>query len=254
VLGPLSTHPRICGFSPPTEGAIPLAPIACMVFLLVLCSACASSPQEQGPVAKDLLGDVPCVAPCWQGITPGQTSEQETVRILHNSTANGPFAEATISDPNDMGEITVRWLTRNAKMPFGVSALSELRIRQGIVHHIYLALDIGLTAQMVLDKWGEPSKTYVYSVGIDPPHTAMTLCYPEKGIECDVHLEPANGTLTLEPNNRVLKVLFYSPMTEEQWLNEPLGENPWRTRPSEGSKILDWPGFGPIPWEVVESY
>ncbi len=137
-------------------------------------------------------------------------------------------------------------------MPRGVSALSELVILRGKVHHLDLMLDSGLTVQMIIDKWGEPSRFFVTQEGIEWRHTWATLCYPAQGIQFGVYLDADSKPLTLEPEDKVLLAKFYAPMSEEQWLTEPLDQYPWRWRPRDPAKILTWPGYGPLPVKVID--
>ena len=137
-------------------------------------------------------------------------------------------------------------------MPRQTSSKSMMWIREGIVHHTLLALDPGLTAQMIIDKWEAPSRISVYAHGAEYLYEWTSFCYPELGVEFLVFLDFGRMPLTLNPDDQVLFARLYAPMTVEQWLSEELDQDPWRYRPQDPNKILNWPGFGVIPREVVE--
>jgi hypothetical protein len=227
--------------------------IATFVVVLLLCGACVSEKQEVDSLAEDLLNDRPCPIPCWQGIVPGQTTEQEAVDILSAKDRPTYIGRPGISHLKGKEETIIKWKNKGAEMPRQVSSASAMWIRKGTVHHTLLTLDPGLTAQMVVDKWGEPNKIFVYVHGAEYLHEWASLCYPELGVEFTVFLGFGRTPLTLSPDDPVLLSDLYVPMTVEQWLSESLDQDPWRYRPQDPNKILDWPGFGSIPREAVES-
>jgi hypothetical protein len=208
-------------------------------FMLMVCVllCCACSGRRTGPLLQDLLNDEPCAAPCWQGIVFGQTSEQEALRILSALTRKSHIGKPSYADWSE--ESTVQWMTRHTDTPREISAESALTFRKVIAHHLNLSLDAGLTAQMVIDKSGEPSIVYVYEDGHKhPPHVWATLCYPEQGMEFDVLLESGYDPTVLGRGDQVPWVFLYAPMTVESWLNEPLDPSyPWRYRPSDESRF-----------------
>jgi hypothetical protein len=229
-----------------------LIEIVTLLAISLLCQACIHK-QSQSAV-EDLMSDTPCAPPCWQGITPGQTTEQEAIDILLADTRSDYILSPSVSKREATRETIVNWVIKDAKMPSEVSVLSSLSIWDGKVHDISLKLDAGLTVQRVIDQWGKPKKSFVYVYGRHMLHGWAKLCYPEQGIEFTAHLPFDQTSLSLDPNDQVVFAFFYAPMTEEQWLNEPLDQNPWRIRPQDPGKITDWFGFGIIPSEMVVSY
>src|SRR5690349_8873700 len=56
----------------------------------------ASVPAE---VARHWLAGIPCAPPCWEGITPGQTTLPEALRILKANPAIDPTSVLTDEYP-----------------------------------------------------------------------------------------------------------------------------------------------------------
>lgn len=222
-----------------------------LIAALLLCGACIREQQRQGPLVKDLLNDVPCAAPCWQGITPGTTTEREAIDILLAETRSSYMTEPSIAYRDDTGKAVVRWITKAARMPSGVSSVSELYTLEHKTHLARLTLDTGLTAQMIVEKWGEPAVFFVYRAGRHLPHYWAQFCYPEQGIEFGVWIDSGKDRLVLDPDDRVSFAYFYAPMTKEQWLTSPLDQYQWAFRPRDPNKILEWPGFGPLSPEAI---
>jgi hypothetical protein len=227
-------------------------PSAILLAVLLVCgNACTKKELEQGPFVKDLLNDVPCAVPCWQGINFGQTTEQEVMDVLVHTL--GEYDVKPYTSHNEAkGEVTVRWATRDADVPRGVSTLSELVIVSNIAHHMNLVLDTGLTVQMVIDKWGEPTVFFVQETGRHPLHIWITLCYPALGAEFSAYLDSEGESMTLDPEDAVVFARLYAQMSEEQWRSESLQYNPWRWRPTDPTKILKWTGFGAIPADAID--
>ena len=225
---------------------------AVLVGVLALSITCCSARQENGPLVEDVLDDRPCAIPCWQEIVPGQTTEQEAIDILSGKDRPRYIGRPGISHLRNKDETIIRWKTKGAKTPRRISSTSMMWIREGIVHHTHLVFDPGLTAQMVVSRWGEPNKFFVYVHGTEYLSERARLCYPELGVEFIVFLDFGRMPLTLNQDDQVLFARLYAPMTVEQWLSEELDQDPWRYRPQDPDKILDWPGFGVIFREVVE--
>lgn len=228
-----------------------LIEIVTLLAIGLLCQACIYR-QSQSAV-EDLMSDDPCPPPCWQGIIPGQTTEQEAIDILLADTRSDYILSPNFSKLEDSTKTMIYWVIKGAKMPSGVSALSSLHIWDGKVHDIDLKLDAGLTVQRVIDRWGEPKKSFVYTYGKHGLHGWAVLCYPEQGLEFTAYLPFDPTSLSLDPDDQVLFAFFYAPMTEEQWLSEPLDQYPWRIRPRDPGKIADWLGFGTIPPNMIVS-
>jgi hypothetical protein len=222
-----------------------------LIAALLLCGACIGEQQRQGPLVEGLLNDVPCAAPCWEGITPGTTTEQEAIDILLAETRSSYMTEPSIAYRDDTGKVVVRWITKATRMPSGVSSVSELHTLRHKTHHVSLTLDTGLTAQMIIEKWGEPAIVFVYQAGRHPPHFWAQFCYPEQGIELGVFMDSGNDPLVLDPDDRVSFAYFYAPMSREEWLTGPVDQHSWMFRPTDPDKILEWIGFGTISPEVI---
>lgn len=243
----MKVHQRSWGLTTGVNYWKPLPKFRILSFLaLVFCYACSYRAQEPGPLTRDLITETPCTVPCWQGIVPGQTTEQEAIDILFSDLRPEYVRDPQIyREDRDMGT-TIRWMTKGAKVPpalpppghwpLSEAPWNEVRIRDDVVDRIYLTLDAGLTAQMVIEEWGTPSQFSAGVYGVDYLVARAGLLYPEQGVSFSVYLDPRDDPLELRPDSQVVGATLYPPVPTEQWLAN------MRTP----GKLYDWPGFGPI--------
>jgi len=238
------------------EQAVGVKLVIALGIVLSLCNACSGRQQKQGPLVQDLLNDMPCAAPCWQRIIPGQTTRQEAIDILFADTRKSYIRDPKIYDREwDKGTI-IRWWTRDVKLGSKISPRGEVRIHDDVVHCVVLGLDGGLTAQMVIDKWESPGRVATRAAGAEQVTFTALLFYPEQGLELGIDLDPHSDPLVLGPEDSVGGVSLYAPMDESQWMEEEIPKRflGCSGKPLHDDKILDWTGFGPIDPESIEYY
>jgi hypothetical protein len=233
--------------------------VAVWALILSLCAACGSQQQRNSSLVDDLLHDRPCALPCWHELMPGQSSEQQAIDVLFSSDRSRYIGKPSLSSVDFRKQTIITWKTRGAEMPSEVSTLSRMEIVEGLVDHIFLVLDPGLTAQMVIDKWGMPSAISVYTYGRHRMYWWVNLYYPALGVDFTVWINAdgeladaalfARESLRIEPSNRVLFAYLYVSMTEEKWLDTYPNPDAPTSGPSNPDNIRNWPGFGPIPPE-----
>src|SRR5262245_57752922 len=97
-----------CGATPPADSQGPVQiTLRTPVPLFTLPTPPPKTARPVSEMQRGWLRDTPCQAPCWEGITPGQTSVKEAVEILnrHPFTTDPRFG----SLPSDE-EGTLVWL------------------------------------------------------------------------------------------------------------------------------------------------
>jgi hypothetical protein len=124
---------------------------------------------------RSILTDEPCAAPCWQGIVPSQTTEEEAIRILENN----PFVSG-----HDVGcvrsefrETVCSWRARHWR-----GGSNHLYIREGVVQLMYITPKINLTLGQVVGKYGSPEKVHTDIGGRERLVYCFHLYYPSKGL------------------------------------------------------------------------
>ncbi len=212
-----------------------------------------STPQATGPdhpptgFDKRWLQGIPCAPPCWEGITPGQSTLTDAIRLLQQSPAIQPQTvhfEPWSEEEENLGYI--KWQWRGSK--FGGEIYYYLTQGEAIVTYIRPGLeaipdaDASFTLGEVIAAYGEPS--HIHAVGFhgrhgDGPFYSATFYYEKLGMA----LEPGSlydSKPTLGPGLRLENVSFsIEPV-------QPL-------RPTFAG-IPDDPGTGPQPWQGFKDF
>ncbi len=67
--------------------------------------------QEYQQYAKRWLRGIPCRPPCWEGVTPGQTTVAEAVAVLNGNSGIVPGSVTTSESPRaNIGYVTWKWV------------------------------------------------------------------------------------------------------------------------------------------------
>lgn len=100
------------------------------------------------------LKGIPCKPPCWEGITPGQTTAREAEDILRQS----PFVDAvevsTVSSRPQVGVIKWNWRDTGKE---GGGALFEPGSLSNPIHLIHPYFPVSVQFRDLLETYGEPS-------------------------------------------------------------------------------------------------
>jgi hypothetical protein len=152
-----------------------------------------------------ILTEVPCPAPCWQHIVPGETTSSAAVDSVKSLTA---VDARTVREGDRMGSGRVSWVWRTP------SFLGENRItwENGVVQDIYLVLVDDLPVSDVIAQYGEPEV-----LRASPCHHApcyeIGLYFPTIGM--DVHGSVSMDNPRIGPHLQVYGVSLYRPMPVE---------------------------------------
>lgn len=190
-------------------------------------------------VDKSIITSLPCAPPCWQGITPGVTSSDTVMAILSNSPIieKGSIKQAgtTIS-----GGLTWRWRSPGRRMQPGVNW------QNGIVDTIRMGLTFDLSAQEVIEKFGNPEAVSVEEGG-QPEHWywIISFHYPSQGLEFKAYTSEFDKDI--EKTTEVGAVLLFTPMTMQERIKEIEEE---LSSPFPTDYFSDWKGYG----DVAELY
>jgi hypothetical protein len=197
-----------------------------------------------------LLTDDPCVAPCWQNIIPGVTTEQEARSLLKGS----PFVrkdslDYAIANWKSGGE-GYDWFVWNGRSK---KYRNALYLREGKTVLIQLHVDYTLTAGQVANKFGPPERVYAKLTGGGV--LIAYLDYPAQGLRFTADWSPrdhtelnmaVSGIALLTEDREIVEVAYFAPGPLEEVL-----QNPYLNAPVEVEEYLkrvqEWEGFGYIP-------
>ena len=210
---------------------------------LGLCVGCAGPP----PVEMSLLTGDPCEPPCWQGLTPGQSTEADVREFLRSSrfADTRTIYRAALSRGGQVVGTSIQWRSTAARSSNVDS--NDFAIEGGVLRDMIIYPDYDVTLESLLQRYGPPDKFHVMVTGRHVPALRVTLFYPARGFTATLEL-PADQ-LVLRPETTVIQVWYSEAGPLEtfielgiSYLGTYLG-----TTPEQWSQSLrDWQGYGVI--------
>lgn len=159
-------------------------------------------------LVDSLFSDVPCAAPCWQGIVPGETSRSQAMQILRTN----PYVRSDSLE--EAGTIEAGGVTWWWSIP-GRRLQSSVLWKNDIVQEITLGLTYNLTVDQVVSRFGPPESLDA-GVGGVPEHQywIINLYYPDQGIQFKAYTSEFSSLL--EPSTEVGVVMYFVPTSLEE--------------------------------------
>ena len=209
--------------------------------MLTLCASCGEPP----PVDRSLLTGEPCEPPCWQGLTPGESTLQDvneftaTSRFVHTRTVSRSSHTRLTQDGEEVARVSIRW-----RSSAGLRKCNSFLIEDGVLTRILICHDPGLTLRNLIDRYGPPEK-YVAGLTFGGPlYYEVTLFYPTYGFTAELVAPYDDGTL--QPESRVTSVWYFPAAPLERFLQLSYDAG-YGGPPAKSLEVLrDWPGYGPI--------
>jgi hypothetical protein len=170
--------------------------LAVIIFVILSTTSCISR-------TKSILVDNPCRPPCWYGITPGQTNQEEALKILKGipeinwQSINSDLFLSKLADG-------YRWKFINAKETDG-----EIAFSNGITEAIHIEPGNSTIAK-IFDLYGEPDTYLAFYQSIEFTIWGVYLFYPERGliIGTDSLYTHNLDNVILKKNAKVAEVIF----------------------------------------------
>lgn len=213
-------------------------------------SACAVRPA---PVDTSLLTGEPCEPPCWHGLTPGVSTEDEVNEFLLTSELVDRSTifrrDVTVASGDVVGE-TVQWWSKadtasgwRQPRQFGNEFMLEdgLLQKHGLLQCMTIFLDYEVTLEDLLERYGPPEKFTAWYEGVEVWYIKVTLYYPRHGFETTLIIPPDDPQL--RPESEVTRVWYFraAPLEEFFELTRDSGY------PTVSEEVLqEWHGYGPI--------
>src|SRR3954468_24096225 len=148
--------------------------VTTLAFIVIggLLAGCgAPPPLKSDKYLKDttVVDDSSCTTPCFHGITVGQTTYTDALAKVK---ADPMFANVQNQDKPPAAS----WSAKDGEACCQLSANPDT----GVVNAMLVKLSPKLTAQQIIDKFGEPK--YVNSVDYSDQEVAVAMIYPDKGL------------------------------------------------------------------------
>jgi hypothetical protein len=239
--------------------------IAVGVSWLLLASGALSSCQSQtcdtafpkypritdtAKLDRSLTTGEPCMPPCWQGLVPGESTEEDVMAVLETA----PFVEGGSimrAQTSDGDEATIRW---------GSSA-SDLRTSAGVIYItngrvslIDIQIEYRLTRQELVSIIGEPDGYFVLEIQHSGPRCfsySVPFIWLEEGFVAGPSLtrrDPVpKGEDLLSPDMFFIEYAYYSsPFSRPMDALMGTGLDEASAQLAEAKTYREWQGFDTI--------
>lgn len=209
-----------------------LTQLAALVFGLSVLAALALGQVLEAGYDRSVLTGVPCQAPCWNGIVPGDpmTLAQAATKV------RGTAGVASIWSPVPT---TVSWYWTQPPWETRTAA-SSISVLSDVVTSIDLAFLAFVTVDDIVNRYGPPDSIYHGTAGLpEHPYYRLVMYYPTRGYNFSVRVE-TYAQPVLDGGSRVTGAVYYRKFAsaEAELEQHP---NPFR---------VPWPGYGPLPRRV----
>lgn len=174
---------------------------------------------------SDWLNSRTCAPPCWEGITPGQTSFQEAMEILTNM----PSARSTT--PTGTG---VQWEGKGQSY-YGNAALENESSR---ILYLFIRFNLkqNISLEEALSVFGDP--LYVHPDACAHGRCEVYVIYPESGLALmTTSISTHDDTVMIDRSSEVQGIKFFIPGID----------NYLKLVPSLGYEVRKWEGYGTYP-------
>lgn len=202
---------------------------ALTAFLLVACSPEINLLDENNLKDTSLVSGEPCDAPCWNDITPGETTYRDALISVED---DGRFQNV---QENEFDEETDERL-------FGFSdgdanVCCQVYSRDGeVVDSMLFLLAPQMTLGEVIDKYGEP--TYLTGEEVAEGQAIVFLVYPDVPIVLYAYVEGATGDLT--ETSEIIGALYMTESEIQQII--------------DASQFYEWEGYQAFADYIDENY
>ena len=205
------------------------------MFLAILMVACSNVRSS-----VSILDNPKCELPCWNGITPGQTTQPEVLKIIEG--VDGLDAEKT-------NVLNGPWQIFNKQVWFYLYTDSPLtRVpTDGAVYFIedkvaalLLQRNIGRSFGDLIDIVGQPES--IVSMPFVDGGTVVLAILPTKGVMFEFYAKSDQ----LQPDTQIDKVMLFDALRYEELLNAKMFSLGHYDANNTRSIMYQWKGYGSI--------
>ena len=215
--------------------------VSCLAVTAVLIAACVLC---QTPVDRSLLTGDPCEPPCWQGLTPGESTLEDVNEFMRTSGFVSPLtvhrSALRIAGGERVG-LSIWWQSN----VWGAGGSNNFDIHGGVLDSITIHPHYDVTLGRLINRYGPPEKYVAFLPIGGPLYYDVTLYYPAHGFT--VHLALRYDDPTLRPETGVGSVWYFRAAPLEQFLELRREQGYSSSTPHEALQYMhDWQGYGAI--------
>jgi hypothetical protein len=218
-----------------------------VVCIVAGAGGCGPKPQATPlPIDVSLLTGKPCEPPCWQGLTPGLSTEADVKQFLETSRLVDRASVFRGDVTNGSGAVVgaaVQWHSAaHVQEAYGWNCIE---VQDGLVQWIEAYLDFEVTLEDLLGKYGPPDGLIGGLTGVHFSEFRVTLYYPRHGFIAKLIL-PVDDRY-LRPDSRVVSIWYFraAPLEEFVELGCEVGYL-GGTADTWLESLRDWQGYGAI--------
>lgn len=146
---------------------------------------------------RSLITNEPCEAPCWRGITPGETSWGEALTILEDDTT---LSDPTTQNDEESGSVVAEFQQINTNVP-----CCQMFSEAGeLVDIVFLRVAPNVTLGDLIESKGEPS--YLIGTPFSDDQAIMNLIYPDIPMVIYAFVEGTSGALS--EDSEIIGILY----------------------------------------------
>jgi len=212
------------------------------LWMIILSGGCGEPP----PLDMSLLTGEPCEPPCWQGLTPGESTEEDvaefmrTTRFVDARTVRRSSYTRVTRGGEEVAGVIVHWCGSS-----GLGTCSDFSIEEGVLKYIRMWPYPGVTLGGLIDRYGPPEKYRAILQGFERRWVDVTLFYPTHGFTTYLVLDYDDATP--QPQTRVTSVWYLRAAPLERFLELRYEAGSGGPTPGKLLELLrDWQGYGPV--------
>lgn len=171
-----------------------------LLVLVFFFAACQPPPELRDPNLlqdRSLVSNEPCAAPCWRGITPGETAWSDALTILEDDT--------TLSDPQSQSdEETGAVVAEFQQIDTDVPCCQMFSETGEVVDILFLRAAPTVTLGELIESKGEPA--YLIGSPFSDDQAIMNLIYPDIPMVIYAFVEGTGASLT--EDSEIIGILY----------------------------------------------
>lgn len=177
------------------------------LLLLVTMTVTSCGATREPLVVQGLLEGEPCGPPCFQGLVPGSSTEDDVRQFLRSGEyAVGPYA---VIERSDKGVLVMKWDRRGLG-----GQRNEFQIQDDVLSLMGMYVDSDVTLEQVIKRHGAPDNLRAGLKMSGRVYTVVSLFYREVGMMLQLHLY--DDLPQVKPDTEVVRVWYFDPVPLEE--------------------------------------
>jgi hypothetical protein len=215
------------------------AALAAFVFVVTAAVTSCGLTQE-ALVTQGLLTGEECAPPCFQGLVPGSSTEDEVRQFLRSGEyAVGPYA---VIERSQQRVLVLKWDRRGLG-----GQKNEFQVQDGVLALMGMYVDSDVTLEQVVNRYGTPDSLRAGLKMSGRVYTVVSLFYQEAGMILQLHLY--DEVPQLRPSTEVVRVWYFDPVPLEEAVAVLAGKKGQALEDFESEWLgywHEWQGYGVV--------